>query len=463
MDNIQLKGYWWLPANESDQLPGVLSFTPEAGAVLELVGVFEKDKFKNISEHPEIILGISQTGKPVTLYRALQNSISWPVTGLGAVKYFAHVVFDGVHFETSDSIKFHKLLASYYDLDAWIDTYGFKIDLKFNDNGQGHQSVIKYKLPKSKKIVLDNGLNVGVTFSSHGPGWHRVQTEARITQDSFLFVESPDEERSFDELHKVLDRFAVLHQIASQRLVSPKAMSGYTNKNAHEIDKDKPIYHPEVDIYFQPIEVQTAQRQKIPQEMLFTYRDLRKRQIQNWFSTYEKHSAHIYLYRSLIYSSHSFIETRFLNIAQALESLHSLLFNNYYIPQKQFNSRKQSVISSAPAKLRNWLEETIGNSNYKRFKEKIAELLKKKMFLFTKVLSDPDDFAKRVRDTRNEFVHQRKQKKSFDIHSELHYATIILTYLFEAYILQLIGFSQKKVRKIYERRINEYLGWAKTF
>mgnify|MGYP001592276291 CR=1 FL=1 len=64
------------------------------------------------------------------------------------------------------------------------------------------------------------------------------------------------------------------------------------------------------------------------------------------------------------------------------------------------------------------------------------------------LIDDIDLFAKKVRDTRNEFVHQSKQKWAFQRGKELHDAIQRLTLLFEIYLLGIIGFSDEKVQEL---------------
>jgi hypothetical protein len=72
-----------------------------------------------------------------------------------------------------------------------------------------------------------------------------------------------------------------------------------------------------------------------------------------------------------------------------------------------------------------------------------------------------DLFSKRVRDTRNEFVHHDKLKWTFQPGKELISAIDILTMLFEAYLLEIIGFSEEKVQELLEPKIKSKLtGWV---
>jgi hypothetical protein len=74
-----------------------------------------------------IILGITQQGKPITLYKCIINNWSYPLVGLGGGRYRAHFIFEGVHFEAEEKIRFNQLCGNYTDLDAWVDIYGHQL------------------------------------------------------------------------------------------------------------------------------------------------------------------------------------------------------------------------------------------------------------------------------------------------------------------------------------------------
>ncbi|MEX1247934.1 MAG: HEPN domain-containing protein [Anaerolineales bacterium] len=461
MEDLDVKGYWWLPKKPSRKLPGDLSFKPEYGAYLTLLGTF--GEFTNRFEAPEIILGMTQEGKRITLFNLIPRNISWPIIGLGGSRYFAHFIFEGVHFKKKSDIKFHQVQASYVDLDAWVDTFGFKIEHGYSNKRKLGTPSISYSLPKSRLIELPDKTKVGVTFWSKGPSWNLVQTEAKITPETFLVAKSIQGDISFFDLNQTLSRLADLLQLATQRLSSPRQIIGFTDKNVESIGEHKRAYYPPVKVYFEPIEIQSDPEEKPQHDMLFTFKELTNRQIVKWFAAYENHDTQIYLYRSLIYNNRSFAETRFLNIVQALEALHSSLFKSHYLPPKTFELRKGKVINSAPPSLKNWLNNAIGNSNYKRLTQRALELLQKRKPLFVSVISDNQLFARRVVATRNLFIHQQSNRLVFAHGEELHCATLLLKFLFEAYLLQIMGFGSKKILRIYERRIRQYKSWGAMF
>ncbi|UYN91551.1 MAG: hypothetical protein KIT70_09335 [Anaerolineales bacterium] len=463
MDSIEVKGFWWLPGKTSKKLPGELVYSVHDGAHLSLLGTFEKPT-RTDANTPEIILGISQEGTAYTLYNLIPTKISWSFfRGSGQSTYFAHFVFEGVHFRKPGEIKFHKLQARYADLDAWVDTFGFKLDHNLSKSQKRSRQSIAYSLPKSRLVNLPDKTSVGITFRRKGPTWNIVQTEATITQETYLVVKANKRDVSFFDLNKKLGRFSDLLQLASQSLATPKELVGFTKRNVEHVGEKKEPYYPPVKVYYQPIEIPKNIKSKTQHDFLFGYKELTNQQIVKWFQAYENHETQIHLYRTLVYNDKNFAETRFLNIVQALEALHSSLYKSHVIDPQIFAQRREEVLATAPPKLKVWLSETIGDNNYKRLKQRIQELFSKKDALFEAVIQDPDQFALRIRATRNQFIHQREHKASLKHGKELMCATILLKYLFEAYLLQLTGFGSTRIQKIYKKRINKYRSWGVIF
>jgi hypothetical protein len=122
---LEIKGYWWLPDSPDNKLPGTLTFSQEDGALLEIVGVFGTERTPRI-EQPTIILGTTQQGKPITLYKCLYSQWTYPLIGYGGGKYLVHFIFEGTQFDSEEKIAFHQLCGRYTDLDAWVNIYGFE-------------------------------------------------------------------------------------------------------------------------------------------------------------------------------------------------------------------------------------------------------------------------------------------------------------------------------------------------
>jgi len=456
-ETLSIKGYWWLPDLEENKQPGILTFSQEDGAVLDVVGVLDTSGFTPFKE-PAIILGITQQGKPITLYKCIHLQMNYPSLGLGfgGEKYFAHFVFEGVHFSSPEKIMFNCLYAHYDDLDVWVGEHGFSINTEFTNDGI--ISKVSYQTPPEQLFKLSDELSVGVAFSSFGPVTSSVQTSAEISQRANLVVKSNSQDFLFDKLFAKLNAFSNLLLVAAQRMPIPTIVFGYSQENGQNHGEGR-VHYPKINIYYQLIENVQNQKKKIPQELLFTFDDLIDEQIISWFSSFEEYKTVIQLYKLLFYTNRSFIEHKFLSIAQSLETLHSILFDNQYLPKDQFKAQKKIVLEAVPPDLVEWVEMALGSSNYKRFALKISELLDYKKDILCELIDDMDLFSRRIKDTRNEFVHHNKQKKTFR-KNELPSAIAVMIMVFEVYLLGIIGFPDEKVLELLEPKIKTHLtGW----
>ena len=100
---FEYKGKWYLPTqNRKDAIAGVLKFQPNKGLTLELIG-----SFKDQDEY-EIIWGIIESGKAVTLYNSFVTKRENMFSELEIATYTCNVVLIGGWFEDKNDLKFYK-------------------------------------------------------------------------------------------------------------------------------------------------------------------------------------------------------------------------------------------------------------------------------------------------------------------------------------------------------------------
>ena len=123
-EKFEIKGLWWLPENPDKKLTGTLSYDPEDGAVLELVGSsFETPiEIFNAKEY-DIING--QSSDEITLYKCYSQSMN--VQGIMSSKYFANFVFKGKIFNKVSDIKFRYAVVGYNYLESWMARSSFLV------------------------------------------------------------------------------------------------------------------------------------------------------------------------------------------------------------------------------------------------------------------------------------------------------------------------------------------------
>lgn len=454
---FEIFGYWWTPENEENKNPGILYYSQEKGITLEL---FKQDlvSLKNDLGEEEIILGISEESKDISLYRCYAKEKKTKLfQGLSKTTYRAHILFIGAHFPNVDDIRFCTLSGSFSDLRNWVNLSGFQNEYRFeSDNLPG--STIKYCRPETHDFKITETIDVGVGLSYFKSNKETISSTIKSMVETPEFIISYSKgELSFFSLINYLHSFADLLQLASQRKVYPLKIFGTINRKWGNEQNHKI----RVSIFYQPIEHLKQLSPLSPSEYLFLFKDLSIEMINNWFGINDDYSTELNLYQTLFYNDRIFLEDRFTNIVTALESLHSHLFDNTFMDSEQFVKQRDEVISSAPKEYAEWLlHDIFSSANYKRFKQKILELLDDRGSLFLGLIKDNEEFARATRDTRNELIHHTEQNNSFAKNDRV-WAIFILRYIFEAYILELIGFSQEKISQIYTKRIKQYLTFGK--
>jgi ApeA N-terminal domain 1 len=100
-DHFEVRGYWWLPDRIDHKVPGILKFSVDHGAELELLGSLrsllelgdrtEGDGFVRVDMTEDALqlsgryprLHGEAQGKPYTLVDCFATHSSWPVFGEG--------------------------------------------------------------------------------------------------------------------------------------------------------------------------------------------------------------------------------------------------------------------------------------------------------------------------------------------------------------------------------------------
>ena len=98
VEKFEYNGKWWLPDNPEGNITGTLRFTPDEGAVLDLMGSFNGSFGIWIGKpfKPEIILGTSSDGKNITLHKCFEHKRSDSTSGFPTSSFSANRVFIGL-------------------------------------------------------------------------------------------------------------------------------------------------------------------------------------------------------------------------------------------------------------------------------------------------------------------------------------------------------------------------------
>lgn len=117
---------------------------------MEVFGSLEspKESTTNFLE-PELILGLSSNGRPITLHLR-SPGVASGLPGLATYSYYAaDTAFIGEHFESPEDLGFERLSVEYLHLEAWADETGF--DIQFIEETEGPKrrwKEVRYEIPE---------------------------------------------------------------------------------------------------------------------------------------------------------------------------------------------------------------------------------------------------------------------------------------------------------------------------
>ncbi|MBN8876769.1 MAG: hypothetical protein J0I32_04430 [Sphingobacteriales bacterium] len=410
--NIEQKGYFFLPENPPEQLPGVLKFQQGDGIEVALFGQFSK--FGNPgSKEKRIVLGFIENGKKVTLLSCYEVSKSMSVPGFPQSKISAIYIFIGQHYQTISEISFENCSIEYSDLNHWLDISGFDKPMY---SEEAKEVTIKYKRPDKISFPLKDDWDGEIEFTFSMPHTYFTPAhKAEIKQTPVLTIK-PWQKSSFESFQSILssfNSFLALNYFAYPVIRSIIFYEPQIKEDEHDPDFIK------IELFFNlGVALKKYNEHTSKYDFLLLYKDYQPQFpdiIKKWYSLREKIEASIDILTECFMGRGNPMELHFLSIAQALENLHRRITGKEEI---LFN-RLTEIINELPAKVK---EALLGNEI---------------------------DFARRVTRNRNYYTHysERHEAAAASL-GELFVISEKLKIILIVCILKELSFNDVSIEKI---------------
>lgn len=408
IDELQYEGEWFLPDKPEHKVCGTLTFIQDEGARLKLLGEFAVSNGFYVScANLDIILGVTSNGQRITLFDCIATNAVSISLGIPTPKFYAHWVFVGAHFDKKEDIKFKSLSISCSYLDEWVGISGFKMEPP--EIGEFIVNV-KYKRPDDIELTTFEGNKISVAFEATSPEYRYFQKEATISQKAYLQIEPP-EEIYFKDYNRISYRLKNLLSLAAKNPAYTLTMKGETEANKE--DSNGKTYYRPVSIYAQEIGTPLKSKPLEAFEMLFRLDDFNGRSeefLNNWLNKAELLEPVYNLYFGSLYSQSTFIEERFLVLAQAVESYHRRAMNRFERSPERQEQRITGILDAVSSselsdRVKKWLERKLKYSNEVSLKMRIEDIIKRYGAVLRIIIKDPTVFAQKVADTRNYRTH----------------------------------------------------------
>lgn len=459
LEPIQTRGYFWLPNNPEEKLPGELRISEYGQIELDLMGIFSRENRQGgieylagqLTDIDRICGNIYENGY-VTLLKCIQTRFQSNLFSSQALElssFLATIALVGVDYE-QDELTFNRFNFVVEGLDDWLnfDTIRTSVDFEVDDD------IIKsvksgradYNFQESPSYTLNDGIEVQfcapVLSSAIFP--HRPLSFFSLTSQPYISLTS-QEPKKIDYFIDLADKVRKFISLAVDQEIQMQSFTFLDELQGRTVD---------VRMYLQMRLAREAEYKPSVQKVLFTYWDVETRfeEIMNcWITQYESDKAGhaLNLYFAGAWRESSLLDTNLTFLAQAIEVLHRETNpDDRPMDQQQFREIKRKIFDLLPADIPPLIKTRIGQVNQPSLRNRAKAM----MMPFENWFRDDeasDEFARRVSDTRNYFTHYsgelsiglREGGELFDLYTKLEILLLL-------HILELVGFDRCQIAQM---------------
>jgi hypothetical protein len=415
LDEFKLRGYWWLPGEPGNRIPGILHYNPEDSIRLELMGAFQglikEDSVEIIWPLPPVrrplILGTSDEGEECTLFGTVESPM--PSGNAENVQVWSNVhvsnLFVGEHFPDERALTFQSMYVGFTHLEEWLGVGPLGAGFNFLPLPPEPTDPLEFRLPYRSRKLFDTdvpSLNAVISL------WSSVQWESQATRSLTLL------HRAYFEIDGGGPRdyawyLGVFH-LCRQLLAFLAGVPVYPSTLSTWRDERH------IKIYRSPM-CQGGKRGRSPATRLpFSFiQSQAATVVRTWLENAERFQPVYDFAVSTYYDERMNLHAEFLGLAQALEIFDRRQRGGKY----EFKQRLQNLFEGLSQQAR----DQIGGK--------------------------PEDFIRTVEDTRNYLVHYDERPERKVLHGAKEYfgANRKLRALLFVLLCKMLGISEEVALK----------------
>ncbi|UNP88286.1 hypothetical protein MNZ22_17015 [Aeromonas encheleia] len=450
-EELQTSGYFWLPSNPEQRIPGSLAIKDGGEIELEVVGLFDNstDGISRVMDDSIVldrIIGHVETHGLVTLDDCFYKNRSISFGGISKSTIHVNKAFLGIAYEENEKILFNSFRFSVEGIDEWVGRCGIHVERLF----EAKSASITYNPPEVVTLNLNSGMKLQITFTWTLPGFP-IQKEARITQKTY-FELSSDQENSLDYFisvaHKIttLLCFAIDKTVCIEKLTASLEVMRESIGNKHTRPVPISIYYPSLPF--------TKNKPKIDwHRMLFRFGQIQsdaEKIVNNWLEAYDEIEPALNLYFSTKVGAHKYLDGKFLALVQGLETYHRRTSDMKQMDETTFNELTANLLDKCPDGYKQWLSGRLFHGNEVSLSRRIKSIIEP----FKELLGASKERSKIIRaivDTRNYLTHYDPSLKDASAKgTELLSLSLKMEAIFQLHLLQILGFTQSEIKSVFE-------------
>jgi hypothetical protein len=351
-------------------------------------------------------------------------------------------LFAGVAFEQDEKIEFNSFCFSVEGLDEWIELTG--IGVQCNSDTRSFDLSFSPIDPITCEII--DGLNLEIFYTYMLPGPPFLRT-TEITQQAFLKIRSR-EAKELPFFQQLAHKITNLLSLAIDQTVAMQDVTCFSDEIVVEPTTGK--YSVPIKLFYRGRSFLDRPPKIRPLSMLFRFCNVRDfgTLILNWLRVYELLRPSIELYFSTRQSPYSFGESRFLSLAQAVESLHRRTSDVTQFPQEEFETLVMRLVNSCDMKYQDWLAGKLEHLNEVSLNKRLKQIIHpyKKHFGSS---SEREKLVRGIVNSRNFFTHYNESLRSKAASGEtLSRLCLKLEAILQLSFLNLLEFSEAELDAI---------------
>lgn len=454
-----IRGRWWLADKSSNEgVPGTLTLSDEEFR-LDLEDSLLTDpalKAKVLDYHAPVpvdrILGETTDRNEVTLERCdLAQRRTHQMRDRGTrhyESYWPQLVYVGGWFVADEPLAFDKVFVRLSSLHPWTAVSGFDPMWQMLPAGEGETATQSYTPPTERQAELQDGTIIKLSFPLKERTQGLYTFEKTFTQATRFVFEFP-EPRGVKGVQTLVFTLRNFLTLAVGEGVKVTELVGY---RAPPPTQELPIGR-QVEIVYQHLENPRARELPNHHDMVFLFPDIAEQfeeHMVRWFDHAPELGRVLDLYFSTLHAAFVYLETRFMNFAQAIEGYHRCRRNRVMYSAETFDVYCATILDGLSGRARRLAKKALKHANEISLEDRIRDVLQLLSDPATSIVAagkmTPDGFARRAAEIRNIYAHNLEDEEPE--HLELVVFTFQLKTLVEALLLHEIGFEPRAIDKM---------------
>jgi len=421
-------GYWWLPENEDNKVPGTLEYSRLGDTRnLKLSGTFRPNQIMPSTEIFPVVHGFLKDGTSVSLLKCVVSDRH--MGGITSDSYNCSAIVYGTHIDNAEQSVFSSGRVLFTMLQEWVAKPPFEMEMQISNTPQS--GPIKYSVHFRPKAFSEFELSsirsrLAIDWKANMPG---SPLGNRVSLRHMYFIKLSPE--GLQGISWYLERFQELRCLLTLLIGEPIYFASIDlSKPAKDKDKDRRDLNAQLYSQFYGI---TKKPGKFSPgaifKMLAPYPIVEEKHpdvFNRWFLDYPQLMTAYATFFSALLLDEITLEHRFLTLMQAIESFHRHTRQNEYMLPDEYRTQIEPAIAAAipeakadgkplPEGLKDALLSRIRFGNEYSLRKRIYDLLSSMDPGAVKLLTtDNNVFVSSIVDVRNRLTHRTKDSPQLD-------------------------------------------------